>query len=101
MSITPDILYEILQKIDYSDINRWCRSSLEFANFCRSDRGNTLIRQKRQKYREERVKDFLDGLSSHEIAEDLIWKLNRTTRLEQDSEKEPSVPEKFLSVTSN
>ena len=96
MSITPDILYEILRKIDHLDISRWCRSSPEFANFCRSDRGQALIRQKQQTYREERVEDFLDSLSSYEIADDLIWKLNRTSRLEQDSEKEPSIPEQFF-----
>ena len=95
MSITPDILYEILQKIDYLDISRWCRSSPEFANFCRSERGQTLIRQKQQKYREERVEDFLDGLSISDRA-GLIGTLERTNYLEQQSGQSQSIPSQFF-----
>lgn len=66
MSVTSDILYEILQQIDYRDISNWCQSSLAFAAFCRTERGQTTIRRKQQAYKEEQITAFLDSLSIDE-----------------------------------
>ena len=95
MSITPDILYEILQKIDYLDISRWCRSSPEFANFCRNERGQALIRQKQNKYRETQVSTYLDSLSA-EDRDNLIRKLIRTDYSEMRAGKPSSLPLQFF-----
>ena len=46
MNLNADLLYELLQKLDYRDIANWCRTKPAIANFCKSARGQTLIKDK-------------------------------------------------------
>lgn len=59
MNLTPDLMYELLQKLDYRDIPTWCQSRPEITNFCRSERAQQYIRPF---IKEEAIKKYLDSL---------------------------------------
>lgn len=65
--LSPDTLFEILTFARWEEIANLCRSHPQVVQICRSERGQALIRHKRQEYREKQISDFLDYLDEHNL----------------------------------